>query len=206
MKLKSLISAALIIGCYSFSASAQTINSETYNCQKAIKLAVPKFEDKIADAIEGCLLEVQLCNTQVGSPAVNACLAKLLVPNMGKCAVGKLSSTGDYFGPGSSTTAIDSSAIGKAYASFIKGLAKCSPSLPVDFAALNLSNPTPANINAVAEALNTNPDGVACLAHKRVLRSFPARDELAIQIIAHPDGGNAANAIVTLWDTGSSCR
>lgn len=199
MTFKCLISAAIIIGCYSVGANAQLLGKETFTCHQTIVKAVAKFEDKVANAIESCLTEVQRCNLLIGQSNIDSCVGKLLIPGDGRCAVNKLGPGADYFGTGSATNAVDMSAIGKAYGVFIKQLsAKCDPALPIDFAYLTLSNPAPTSVNEVAEALNTNPNGAACLAHKRVLRTIPSRDSLVLQLANHPDASNTPPGLAAI--------
>ena len=166
-------------------ADAQ-INDATFKCQKIIEKAVEKFVDGVADPIEKCLLAVQKCDLiDEDDPA--GCKAKLLVPDKGACAVGKLASDNTYFNGNSAFHHDPNSAamIDKKYGKFIDAVGKCD--IPnVDFASLGL--PTPANAFELTDALNMNPTGAACLAHKRVKVTLPNRDALVTDLTDEPDG------------------
>ena len=184
-----------------------TVSSATFICQQAAAKAVEKFVDKTAKAIEACLLGVTKCNLQTG-PANSTCVAQLLAPNSGKCAVGKLGPAGEYYGPSAPFVAAnpDKSAIAKALVAFVKGLGNCAPGIGVDYSALQFSNTSPADVLDVADSLNTIPDGAACLAHKRVQRTFPAAITLFNQLGNHPDGANMPAGVFAFLIPANPCK
>src|SRR5262245_14426584 len=183
------------------------VNSATFVCQQAAAKAVAKFEDKVAKAIEACLLAVTQCNLQIG-PANQQCVGKLLVLNAGKCAIGKLSADPSYYGVGSAAARdpLDKSAIGKAFNAFVKGLAaRCAPGLGVDYLALEFSNTTPSTIEDVADSLNAPETGAACIGHKRVLATIPSRNTLVAQLRVHPDTLNAPFSLRSMGAPFNEC-
>jgi hypothetical protein len=208
-EMKRYLGFCILAGLLTATPAKAQINAATFTCQQAAIKAVAKFEGKVASAIEKCLLEVVRCNRQIG-PAMDECLGSLLVLDKGKCARGKLGPTLSlYFGPSQVAFLVenpDGSAIGKAVVAFAKGLSKCAPGLGVDYAALGFPNTSPTDVYEVADSLNGNPDGAACLAHKRVLRTIPTRDALMNQLGNHPDGGNLPAGVFDAFLADSLCK
>ena len=198
-----LVGVAMIVGCFGGAANAQTIIQPTYLCGLAAAKAGAKFSDKVADAIEGCLLSVMKCNLKF-SPADQACVDQLLAPG-GRCAAGKLAPAGAYFGDGSLVN-IDSSSIGKAYGAYRAQMSKCDPIWPIDYTSLNFPITNPSGLVQVLESLNDDDDGPACVAHKRVLSTIPSRDALVQQLQSSVNAANLPSALAGFLDPLATCK
>lgn len=184
MNRQTIIASSLVavLGLAGVSHAVQT--KETEVCGTTIEKASATFYKKVYKGVRACLLADQKCAGD------QECIAKLLVLDKGKCAIGKLDEGLEYFGGGSAsqTSEEHTSKIGKSYYKFVEKIGgKCF--LPgVDLSdgpdGLGYLDPTPTTKFELAERLNEGDlDGVACSAHDALETEIPNRDALATELV-----------------------
>lgn len=198
MRRKYYIVSSLIavLGIATMANAAQS--KQTVDCGKSIASASDKFYNKVYKSVRTCLRATEKCEGD------QACVGKLLVAGRGKCTVGKLDEGIEYFGQIGSDNASENSVskIGKGIYKFVEALGKkCFlPEVDLGTGPDGLGyDPTPIDKIELATQLNPeNTSGIACGAHNDLLTEMPNRDDLANQLLAHPDGSNLAIGIAFL--------
>ncbi len=211
------VSAAIVFAGSAFALGgndqdgATKVNKDTEKCSKTIAAKGALYVGKRMKAIGACLDGALKCDEQADESKAIACREKLLVPDKGACAVGKLDGGSTTIGAGSSAgvSKTDKPTINKELGKLKDAINKAcfaagkEAELVDAMTGLGFPGPAPANADELMDLINNENTGVSCAANRMVFETTPIVPEITFALSLVDDDMSPGLALVLREENGS---